>query len=373
MGWFSDILGGAAKGIGGIAGTLIGGPLGGAAGTAIGGAIGGIANSFNQDDALAQHKSDLAWSANQAELNRQFQRDERLETQKFNIDMWNMNNEYNSPVEQMKRAQAAGINPNAVFSGGISGLAGSSPVQSSPMSGSQASYGSSLASTMLTSDAMVANLLSQAQLNETKSEREQFGLSWDKLTAPIRLELLEANRDKIVKEIGKMTRDIAHIDFDEKMQQQMFTLMANKNEAEIDVLVKQLEEIGARVRNYDADTKLKGAQQDVAEAQKGLIESETLGQDYENVEKKARAEVANITGFPVDAPITNVMFTLAQEGRLAELADLFMVQGIASGGGLMDQLGRITKALGFAGTQRAFGSEYRGRSDSDNMNLRNRD
>ena len=147
--------------------------------------------------------------------------------------------------------------------------------------------------------------------------------------------------------------------------------MQGGTEAEIDVLVKQLQEIGARVRNYDADTKFKGAQQDVAEAQKGLIESETLGHDYENVARKARAEVANITGFPVDAPITNVLFTLAQEGRLAEMADLFLVQGISNGGDWKSQIAHMFKAFGFAGSQRAFGSGYRGRSNSDSMNLLN--
>lgn len=43
----------------------------------------------------------------------------------FNQSMWRQNNEYNSPVNQMKRAQDAGINPNVVFGQPVA----SSPVQ----------------------------------------------------------------------------------------------------------------------------------------------------------------------------------------------------------------------------------------------------
>lgn len=38
------------------------------------------------------------------------------------LDMWNRNNAYNSPMEQMARLKAAGLNPNLVYgSGGVSG------------------------------------------------------------------------------------------------------------------------------------------------------------------------------------------------------------------------------------------------------------
>lgn len=43
---------------------------------------------------------------------------------KFNVDMWNRQNLYNSPKEQMKRLQQAGLNPNLVYGGGSGGASG---------------------------------------------------------------------------------------------------------------------------------------------------------------------------------------------------------------------------------------------------------
>lgn len=45
-----------------------------------------------------------------------------------NVDMWNMQNTYNSPQEQMNRLQNAGLNPNLVYgSGNVAGLQSGQP------------------------------------------------------------------------------------------------------------------------------------------------------------------------------------------------------------------------------------------------------
>ena len=41
-----------------------------------------------------------------------------------NLQMWDLQNNYNSPDQQMKRYQAAGLNPNLVVGGASSGNAG---------------------------------------------------------------------------------------------------------------------------------------------------------------------------------------------------------------------------------------------------------
>jgi len=44
------------------------------------------------------------------------------EANQFNLDMWNRQNEYNSPTNQMQRLQTAGLNPDLVYgSGNVSG------------------------------------------------------------------------------------------------------------------------------------------------------------------------------------------------------------------------------------------------------------
>lgn len=40
------------------------------------------------------------------------------------IDFWNMQNDYNHPRAQMQRLQEAGLNPNLVYGGGVSGASG---------------------------------------------------------------------------------------------------------------------------------------------------------------------------------------------------------------------------------------------------------
>lgn len=47
---------------------------------------------------------------------------------RFNLEMWNRQNIYNSPVDQMRRLRMAGLNPNLIYgSSGNTGNAGSAP------------------------------------------------------------------------------------------------------------------------------------------------------------------------------------------------------------------------------------------------------
>lgn len=45
----------------------------------------------------------------------------------WNVEQWERENEYNTPVNQMSRLKAAGINPNLAYSNGVSNLAAASP------------------------------------------------------------------------------------------------------------------------------------------------------------------------------------------------------------------------------------------------------
>jgi len=52
-----------------------------------------------------------------------FQMSEAQKARDFNLQMWNMSNQYNSPQQQMARLKAAGLNPNMVYgSGSAAGL-----------------------------------------------------------------------------------------------------------------------------------------------------------------------------------------------------------------------------------------------------------
>lgn len=55
------------------------------------------------------------------------------EARQWDLKMWNMQNEYNSPEAQMERLKAGGLNPNLVYgSGNVSGMSSAQP-KSSPV------------------------------------------------------------------------------------------------------------------------------------------------------------------------------------------------------------------------------------------------
>lgn len=56
------------------------------------------------------------------------QKDLMHENEAINIAQWNRENKYNSPKEQMKRLQEAGLNPDLVYGGNVANTAGSAQV-----------------------------------------------------------------------------------------------------------------------------------------------------------------------------------------------------------------------------------------------------
>ena len=160
------------------------------------------------------------YNSREANENRQFQREERLASQQFNLDMWNLNNKYNSPVEQLKRAQAAGINPNDA----INGMQGatSTPVTTSPMPGNMASSSGSIASNLLTQDAVLKNLIQDAKGKEIQNS-----------FAPVLNDLaIEKAKEEIKATASKRGLDEQQA----KQIEELLPLLKGKNTADIEEL-----------------------------------------------------------------------------------------------------------------------------------------
>lgn len=85
-------------------------------GTLLSGLVGGISNLFSQGSQIK-----VAREYNQA------QRQLAEYQNEWNLEMWNKQNAYNSPVEQMKRYQQAGLNPHLIYGQGSNGNSQSSP------------------------------------------------------------------------------------------------------------------------------------------------------------------------------------------------------------------------------------------------------
>lgn len=82
--------------------------------TLLGGLMGGLGSMMGSQANYAQN-AELMHRQNQ-----------------YNIDMWKMNNEYNTPQAQMQRFQDAGLNPNLIYNMGTPGNSSSSPQQGVP-------------------------------------------------------------------------------------------------------------------------------------------------------------------------------------------------------------------------------------------------
>lgn len=94
-----------------VAGGLISG-----AGSLLSGAVGSITSAVNTKRTIAAQKeaADLEWQRNK--------------------EMWNMQNQYNSPASQMARLEEAGLNPNLVYGSGsaVGNSSGSAPQYRAP-------------------------------------------------------------------------------------------------------------------------------------------------------------------------------------------------------------------------------------------------
>ncbi len=106
------------------------------------------------------------------------------ENNAFNQRMWEKQNAYNSPVEQRRRLEQAGLNPNLMMNGGSAGIAETAPtadtsgVQQVPDIGSTIAsgyqqFGSSLSNAASQIAGMVYNNgLQQANVNKAQAEAQ---------------------------------------------------------------------------------------------------------------------------------------------------------------------------------------------------------
>lgn len=83
-------------------------PIAGIATAALGGYAGAAAEQQASEQAFERQVA-------LTKMNQEYQTSERLAAQEYNTSMWNAQNEYNSIGQQIERAKAAGINPNAVL------------------------------------------------------------------------------------------------------------------------------------------------------------------------------------------------------------------------------------------------------------------
>lgn len=143
--------------------------------------IGGLFGSHGSRDA-ARYQLQAARETNQTN------RDIAEQNNKFNERMWNLQNEYNTPVMQRARLEAAGLNPYLMMDGGSAGVAESAPtadtsgtqvapdIGSTIAGGYQAMGNSISAAASQIAQMTYQNDLQQANVNKTNAEAKNADL-----------------------------------------------------------------------------------------------------------------------------------------------------------------------------------------------------
>ena len=104
--------------------SIVGGIISG-----VGSLLGGIGSSAMNNKAVRDtNKANMEIAKYQA----QWQQQENEKAYQRSLNMWNLQNEYNSPTQQMARIRAAGLNPNLVYGNGVTGNSSGSTPQYEP-------------------------------------------------------------------------------------------------------------------------------------------------------------------------------------------------------------------------------------------------
>lgn len=256
--------------------------------------VAGIGGAFNS-----------IFQGRQNRKNREFQERENQINRQFAVDMWNKQNEYNLPTNQMQRLRDAGINPHLAYSQG-------QPMNTSNAPATPSGVGSlpqGIAPQMnigeifnaLMTKAQIKQM--EAQTEKTLAEKEEVearteGIGKDNKVKDI--ELTHKDR-QILAEIGVNEQNIeeskSRIESSEianrKMEQEIEHLKSQKNltDQQVENLKKTVYLIEAQINNTKADTNLKILQKGNVLAQTRLLNAQAQGQtllnNYISREKEA--------------------------------------------------------------------------------------
>lgn len=104
--------------------SIVGGIISG-----VGSLLGGLGSSAMNNKAVQDtNKANMEIAKYQA----QWQQQENEKAYQRSLNMWNLQNEYNSPTQQMARIRAARLNPNLVYGNGVTGNSSGSTPQYEP-------------------------------------------------------------------------------------------------------------------------------------------------------------------------------------------------------------------------------------------------
>ena len=290
----------------------------------IGSAIQGNKNRKNQD--YLQHDAQ-EFTREEREAMQDYQTNERLASQGYNtrereavqdweLEMWNKNNAYNSPAEQLARLRAAGVNPNTavgMLNSSASVALNGSPQSISPQSAASGESGTGStpvpAPNLLSGISEGLNHIFANELLEKQAgtEREKAALtsadrekviaetaktSEEKRQLEALWPLVEGRSELELKQIGAAI-NLASQQFETEKQRTLNEQQTERN------LAAQEDETLSRAQLNRATKSLQESAADLNDANAELTEAKTDEQILKNVCESVKADLAR-SGILVD-------------------------------------------------------------------------
>lgn len=188
------------------------------------------------------------------------------ENRSFALDMWNRNNEYNTPIAQMQRLKEAGLNPNLMYG---QGTTGNSPAPPSAEGRKPTEYNFMPAiqawQQMRMNESTRQLQKSQEELNHAQAAKTQAETDNTKATTQNTQETIQFNRESRPKILQKYDLENAGIS------------LSNENLNQIN------SKIESEINQIKANTHLTARQSEIAKATLGKIMIEA-----ENAVKQGR-------------------------------------------------------------------------------------
>lgn len=198
------------------------------------------------------------------EKNRQYNLSLAIKQNKWNLQQWSRENAYNSPIAQMRRMEAAGLNPDMMYGGGVSGnLSASSPSMTSGAPSSPMDWSSLASKKTISQAAMEAAQLDnlRAQTDKVKAETQGQQYSNDILESDAAFR--DAWNSGLLR---KQDVEIQLIGSQKNLSDENVSLVrqeVKQTMASTEQLQKNLKLIEAQINNYDADTAYKRIKADI--------------------------------------------------------------------------------------------------------------
>lgn len=211
-----------------------------------------------------------------------------------NLEMWNLQNEYNTPLNQRKRMESAGFNPNLVYGHGtVANTASNAPTYQAPTLQAYTNLpniGEAVVNTLNNTRIAEAQAKkAEAEAIKAREDARGQGLSNDvfeefgRADARYNNELLEYKRN-FEKERNKYARQLAY--YEKQNNKTMWHYYANK----IDEIQRNIDYIDSRINLNRSQRDYVDAQTDTEREKPSLIRAEVA---TEGMRKHLVAEQAN--------------------------------------------------------------------------------